>query len=105
MRNDSKPFCGKNCSIVDYSVKGEYTTSLFTRKAVDVIKNHNTEKPLFMYIAFQAVHDPAEVPQKYIDLYKDLIPNEKRRKFAGMVTCADEGIGNITQALKDKYCP
>lgn len=32
-----------------------------------------------------------QVPEKYTEQYQD-IPNKARRKFAGMVTCMDEGI-------------
>ena len=61
MRYDKQSHCGHNCSQVDFDAKGEYTTSLFTRKAVEVIEKHNKENPLLLYVAYQAVHDPAEV--------------------------------------------
>lgn len=35
-----------------------YSTFLYRDKAIDTIKEHNKSSPLFMYIAFQAVHDP-----------------------------------------------
>ena len=35
-----------------------YSTTLYQNKAVDAIKTHDYTKPLFMYMAFQAVHDP-----------------------------------------------
>ena len=47
MRYDKQSHCGHNCSQVDFDAKGEYTTSLFTRKAVEVIEKHNKENPLF----------------------------------------------------------
>ncbi|KAJ7376668.1 ATPase, P-type (transporting), HAD super, sub IC [Desmophyllum pertusum] len=48
---------------------------------------------------YQAVHSPLEVPAQYTEQYKD-IDNYARRTYAGMVSCMDEGIGNITQALQ-----
>ena len=39
-------------------------------------------------------------PAYYTDQYKD-IKNKNRRVYAGMVTAMDEGIGNITDTLKD----
>ena len=53
-----------------------------------------------MYLPYQAVHSPLMAPAYYTDQYKD-IKNKNRRVYAGMVTAMDEGIGNITQTLKN----
>ncbi|XP_050403642.1 arylsulfatase B [Patella vulgata] len=42
-----------------------------------------------------------KVPDKYANMYPH-IGNEGRKKFSGMVTAMDEGIGNITRALQAK---
>ncbi|XP_077868272.1 arylsulfatase B-like [Saccoglossus kowalevskii] len=60
------------------------------------------EVPMFIYLPFQAVHAPLQVPDKYSDMYKDTIHDESRRTYAGMTSCMDEAIGNITRTLKDK---
>ena len=52
-----------------------------------------------MYLAYQAVHSPDQVPQHYIDPYNATIPDAKRRTFAGMLSALDEGVGNVTRAL------
>eukprot|EP00057_Strongylocentrotus_purpuratus_P005998 XP_011660472.1 PREDICTED: arylsulfatase J [Strongylocentrotus purpuratus] len=84
--------------VFDY--EGQYSTHLFTNKTVDVIERHDKTKPLFIYLAYQAVHAPLQVPDSYMDPYKN-IADKTRRTYAGMVSCMDEGIGNVTQALKD----
>jgi hypothetical protein len=99
MHVDASRECGPNCSVVDWASVGEYTTHLFTRAAVDVIRAHPPAQPLFLYVAYQAVHSPDQVPQSYIDPYNATIADEKRRIFAGMLSCLDEGVGNITAAL------
>lgn len=89
-----------------YNDSGKYSTEEFTKEAVSVIENHDTSKPLFLYLAHQAVHsanpgDPIQAPQKYIDRF-GYIKNEHRRKFAGVVSALDDSIGNLTLALYDK---
>jgi arylsulfatase A-like enzyme len=58
------------------------------------------EPSLFMYLAYQAIHSPDEAPQSYIDRFNSTIPNEHRRIVAGMISALDEGIGNVTIALR-----
>lgn len=55
-----------------------------------------------MYLAYQAVHAPDEAPQSYIDAYAGTIMDSQRRKFAGMLSALDEGVGNVTAALDAK---
>eukprot|EP01046_Picozoa_sp_COSAG06_P044499 COSAG06_NODE_6006_length_3159_cov_1.653595_1_plen_140_part_00 len=44
------------------------------------------------------MHSPREVPAQYLEQYADMA--EPRKTFAGMLSCLDEGVGNITAALK-----
>ncbi|XP_078069909.1 arylsulfatase J-like isoform X2 [Mustelus asterias] len=78
-----------------------YSTFLYTQKAVDILASHNPKEPMFLYLAFQAVHTPLQVPKKYLGRYMS-IENLGRRRYAAMVTCLDEAVNNITRALK-KY--
>jgi arylsulfatase A-like enzyme len=62
----------------------------------------SSSPPLFLYLAYQAVHAPDQVPREYRDPYESVWPfNPARQTYAGMLTAGDEGIGNVTQALKD----
>ena len=42
----------------DSSDESLYSTHLYEDKAVSAISNHDYSLPMFMYMAFQAVHDP-----------------------------------------------
>ena len=106
-RRDPTPNCGMNCSRINWQDQGVYSTTAFTREAVRVINEHHVqhgssteETPLFLYLAYQGVHAPAQVPQRYVTPYANSILDPKRRIFAGMLSAVDEGIGNVTAALE-----
>lgn len=94
--------CGYDLRDNEVPVKDQlnvYSTQMFTNRAIDLIQNHDKSKPMFLYLAYQAVHSPLEVPERYTwDYY--FINNKARKTYAGMVACMDEGVANVTQALK-----
>ena len=71
-----------------YNESGSYSTELFTKEAKKIIKDYDNKKPLFLYLAHQAVHvgngdDPLQVPDKYVKQFAG-IKDLSRRKFAGI---------------------
>ncbi|CAH3194701.1 unnamed protein product [Porites evermanni] len=80
-------------------MNGTFSANLFTKQAVQVIKEHSSSRPLFLYLPFQNVHDPVQAPQKYIDKYS-FIENKTRRTYAAMLDIVDEAIGNVTRSLE-----
>ncbi|XP_070531573.1 arylsulfatase J-like [Ptychodera flava] len=83
----------------DWHQNGTYSTYLYTGKAVEFIDNHDKTKPMFLYVAYQNVHSPLQVPQIYVDMYRS-VQNKNRRKLLGMVSALDDGVGKVVQALK-----
>jgi len=77
-----------------------YSTFLLAGEAVRLIRGHDPSKPLFLYVPFNAVHAPHQVPEKYVQPYADL--QEPRRTYAGMVAAMDEAVGRIISALEEK---
>ncbi|XP_070570424.1 arylsulfatase B-like [Ptychodera flava] len=80
--------------------QGKYQSMVFAEEAQGVLRNHDPDVPLFLYLAFGAVHIPLQVPKKYEDIYRD-VKDDSRRILLAMATCMDEAIGNITRTLKD----
>lgn len=80
---------------------GSYSTHLFARRAIDIIQKHDESVPLFIYLPFQAVHSPLQVPDEYLVPYQH-IQDKHRKIYAGMVSCMDEAVGNITKAMQQK---
>ena len=75
-----------------------YTTHLLRDEACRVIARQPKEKPLFLYVPFNGVHGPFQVPETYLKPYPDLKGN--RQKLAGMLAAIDEAVGKIEDALR-----
>ncbi|MCK9342795.1 MAG: sulfatase-like hydrolase/transferase [Massilibacteroides sp.] len=81
--------------------KTTYLTDDFTDKTVDFInRNAKNEKPMYLYVSYNAPHGPYQAPQKYLDRTKHIF-NAHRSVYAAMVLAADDGIGRIQQALEE----
>jgi arylsulfatase A-like enzyme len=77
-----------------------YLTDVFTDEAAGFIKR-NKKKPFFLYLSYNAVHYPWEVPDRYIERVKH-IKGKNRRLFAAMVLAMDDGVGKVVQTLKEE---
>eukprot|EP00730_Choanoeca_flexa_P016491 TRINITY_DN7804_c0_g1_i1.p1 TRINITY_DN7804_c0_g1~~TRINITY_DN7804_c0_g1_i1.p1 ORF type:complete len:538 (+),score=88.89 TRINITY_DN7804_c0_g1_i1:32-1645(+) len=112
--NPINPTCGNStCCGVDFSqgdrakqifpsrLNGTYSTFEYVDRARDIISNHNPEQPLMLYMAFQNVHSPTEAPDRFIQRFPTSM-NGYRRRILACMSALDEGIQNITDALKDK---
>ena len=53
----------------EYTVK-KHSSELFADKAIEFLgKAKDTDKPFFMYVAFNAPHYPRQAPKKFVDMY------------------------------------
>ncbi|CAH2300714.1 arylsulfatase J [Pelobates cultripes] len=102
---DSPGICGYDLYENDNAAwehdNGIYSTEMYTQRVQHILAMHNPKKPIFLYVAYQAVHSPLQAPGNYVDHYRS-ITNENRRRYAAMLSCLDDAVNNVTIALK-KY--
>ena len=77
-----------------------YTTDLIAEAAVKVLAEHDKQKPLFLYVPFNAPHTPLQAPEKWIERCAH-IEQKNRRVYAAMVACMDDAVGRILGGLRD----
>jgi arylsulfatase A-like enzyme len=99
--------------------KHDYSTTFYTNKAINIIKNHNSNDniPLFLYLAYQSVHDPFDdygnyekgIPDSYFDdnlsilttIRKNIV-GKIRQEYVKSLYLLDKGVGQIYDTLNDK---
>lgn len=47
----------------------KHSSELYADAAVNFLENYQDTNPFFMYVAFQAPHDPREMPEEYLAMY------------------------------------
>jgi len=78
-----------------------HSTDLFTNKAIEIIENHDTTKPMFLHLCYNAVHVPLQ-PGAFADYYSRIQPNKNRRDYCALVSQMDFGIGQILAKLASR---
>lgn len=84
----------------------EYEGYLTTRLSEEAVAFIDREKdnPFFLYLAYNAVHTPAQAPQNDIDFYKKKFPylSERRATLMAMLEHLDKGVGSVVNKLKEE---
>jgi arylsulfatase A-like enzyme len=76
-----------------------YTTDLFTDEAIAFIDRH-AGKPWFLYLAYNAVHTPLEVLEKYGARVPASVTDPDRRGYLSLLAGLDAGVGRLTAHLR-----
>ena len=90
----------------------DYSTFLYRDKAIAHIEEHDESEALFLYVAFQAVHDPYNdfnhhskgLPKEYLSdgVYEQIGENvigHKRRQYAMALSVMDDAVSDVYDAL------
>lgn len=80
------PSCNvEHYAACNYNYEGMYSTHAYTTRAQNLITGWKpSDPPLFVYLAWQAVHEPMDVPVTYLAPYKKTL-DPSRQIYAG--TC------------------
>jgi arylsulfatase A-like enzyme len=76
----------------------EYLTFAIARHATKFIAD-NHDRPFFMYVPFNAPHEPFQAPRSYYDKLAHIKDNNKRIYYA-MIAALDDAVGMIMAELK-----
>ncbi len=77
-----------------------YLTFSLAAKGIDFIEHHKT-KPFFLTLAFNAPHDPFQVPKKYYERITTET-DSARRMYSGMIEALDDAVGSVMQKLREE---
>ncbi len=81
---------------------GSYDAYSYRDDLTDVITNHDTSKPFFLYLPLHNVHAPFEAPEEWLSLYPENSTCSQRRRYQAMVSVADNVTGHMVELLKKK---
>jgi arylsulfatase A-like enzyme len=76
-----------------------YTTDLFTDEALAFMDRH-ASKPWFLYLAYNAVHTPLEVLEKYGARVPVSIKDPERRGYLSLLIGLDDAVGRVAAHLR-----
>lgn len=80
-----------------------HATDLFTDWSVNYIKQQaKSEDPFFLFLAYNAPHDPVQPPEEFLEDVKSRHPDLplKRQKMIAFVEHLDQNIGKVVRELE-----
>lgn len=99
-RRHDQNYMRRNLQTID--PKG-HATDIFTQWAVDYLAERRRQpQPFFLYLAYNAPHDPIQPPKERLEKVKQREPGitEQRAKLVALIEHMDDDIGRVLAALK-----
>lgn len=82
-----------------------YSTNLYGDRAAKIIKDHDPNTPLFLYVAFQNIHGPMQVPETFKKQYRGSNLNRARKLTSGeFLMILSSIIGSHSNHFSHGYC-
>ncbi|XP_063047336.1 arylsulfatase I [Engraulis encrasicolus] len=82
-----------------WELRGNYSTQVYTDRVKQILRSHPPDKPLFLYVALQALHTPLQAPAHLLRRYASL-GNGPRSHYAAMLSGVDEAVGEVVRELR-----
>jgi len=79
-----------------------YSTDLFAAEAIRLLKNRDQKKSVFLYLPFNAPHQPAQAPDVLIQKYKRLGFSSRAIGRAAAIEAMDGAMGRVLAAIKSE---
>lgn len=79
-----------------------YSTSLFADEAVRLIQRNKADKPLLLYLPFNAPHGPTQAPRALIEKYTKRGIAGRGATRAASIDAMDQAVGRVLGALEEK---
>ncbi|MDC0143579.1 sulfatase-like hydrolase/transferase [Verrucomicrobia bacterium] len=77
-----------------------YSTDLLADEAIKLLKNRNKKKPIFLYLPFNAPHQPAQASERLLEKYRKLGFFGRRVGQAGAIEAMDAAIGRVLATIE-----
>lgn len=79
-----------------------HATDVFTQWACQWIEQQRADRPFFLYLAYNAPHDPIQPPEECLNRYRAKHPTvpEKRAELAAFIEHMDQGVGQVLACLE-----
>jgi len=77
-----------------------YSTDLLADEAIKLLKNRNKKKPVFLYLPFNAPHQPAQASERLLEKYRKLGFFGRRVGQAGAIEAMDTAIGRVLATIE-----
>ncbi len=88
----------------EISPDGQHATDLFTDWTLEFLKSQKDQnKPFFLFLAYNAPHDPVQPPQEWLAKIqkREINASQKRQKLIALVEHLDFNVNRVLSALKN----
>ena len=87
------------------AVRGTFSTTLYTERALDIVRRHPAARRLFLYLACSAPHEPLLAPAEHEARARAAHEGrlgELRARYQAMLVGVDDAVGQLVATLRER---